>query len=61
MGVHNAALLQKAGVATVEELARQNPRALHTTLRFQANADQKMPTSAMLKLWVRAAQEKTGR
>ena len=53
MGTRAAALLRRAGIATVADLARADPGLLF--LRVRAVADEKPPRLAEVKVWVRAA------
>jgi len=59
MGIHNALLLQKAGISSIKELARQNPQALYTLLAQSNTANRKTPSKKVLRIWVHAAQKWT--
>lgn len=49
--------LRRLGIARVEDLARQDPEALHA--RWQGVASGKVPTLSQVKVWVRAARHQT--
>ena len=56
MGVDNVVLLQKAGVSSLAALVRQDPRDLHHIVHAQALPGDKLPSRAMIRLWIRSAQ-----
>jgi len=56
MGIRNALLLQKAGIATIKDLARKNPQDLHMMVVQINTSNVKTPSEKMVKIWVRAAQ-----
>lgn len=57
LGARHYNTLRRLGITTVEDLARQDPRSLHS--RWTA-ADTPAPTLAQIRLWVRAARADSG-
>jgi hypothetical protein len=58
MGVHNYRLLREAGVTSITELAQQNPTLLNHRLACMPSV-QRVPDPAVVRLWVREAQERS--
>jgi hypothetical protein len=52
--------LQAAGIATIKDLARQNPQDLHQLIAQLHWPKGSRPTEKMLKVWIRAAQQLKG-
>jgi hypothetical protein len=57
MGIENALLLRKTGIATIKELAGQSPQDLHRILLETTPSNLNPPSEHIIKIWVRAAQQ----
>jgi hypothetical protein len=49
--------LQAAGIATIEDLARQNPHDLHRMLVQLKRQNIRAPSERKIKIWIRAARK----